>query len=235
MNMEKNWPSISYKHFMQNEKVPIPIETPFLLYTHFHEISKTEWEHYLNLLPKHLIDEVNRNHFLKDRFHSLFSKLLVFLGYKIITGTNMSLYSYKRNSKGKPYIEDNSIEFEFSISHSGNIVGCVFDFRKIGFDTEEIKDIDLVGFENVFSAAEKWSIRKKGNNEFYRLWTMKEAVTKALGEGIVGDLSNLVVTNGKVKYKNCFWYPEPFLLQQNSCSIVHSNHKKNTAKIYVEF
>lgn len=73
---------------------------------------------------------------------------------------------------------------DFSISHSGSKVVLAVDQRDIGVDIEQISPWYPEVARRVFTPAElAWLEKQKGQAAFYRLWTGKEAVMKALGLG----------------------------------------------------
>ena len=92
---------------------------------------------------------------------------------------------------GKPVIKKPSnSNLDISISHSGNyLVIGIFNSGKIGVDIELLKDIDFRVFRNCLSAGEEIYINsgkkmKQKLENFYEIWTIKEAYLKALGIGL---------------------------------------------------
>lgn len=95
------------------------------------------------------------------------------------------------NSFGKPFI---NTEIDFSISYSNNTT--VLGFIKkgsIGVDVERIRTVDCTLFKDYFSLKEWEFMSQNSFNEvvFFKLWTRKEAVVKAIGKGVFIEL-NLV-------------------------------------------
>lgn len=75
----------------------------------------------------------------------------------------------------------------FSTSHSGNKVICAASkTNNIGVDIELTAPRDLNEFINLLSDKELNNIQKSKNPliEFYKCWTKKEALAKAMGEGV---------------------------------------------------
>jgi len=92
---------------------------------------------------------------------------------------------------GKPVIKKpGNSNLDISISHSGNyLVIGIFNSGKIGVDIELLKDIDFRVFRNCLSASEEIYINsgkkmKQKLENFYEIWTRKEAYLKALGIGL---------------------------------------------------
>ena len=105
--------------------------------------------------------------------------------------TNNQL-SFGFHEHGKPFaiVDDTSSPFSFNVSHSGRrgLIGFAPGGR-LGVDVEErVTRPHLDGIiETVFGTSEQAALaRMSGNRKihlFYSLWTMKEALIKALGTG----------------------------------------------------
>jgi 4'-phosphopantetheinyl transferase len=92
----------------------------------------------------------------------------------------------------KPYIMDLP-NFKFNISHSKNIVTCIFDQEDVGIDIEQISKLDPALAKFVLSESEYDSFRNSLEpvKYFYRLWTLKESYLKAIGSGLISDLREI--------------------------------------------
>lgn len=94
-----------------------------------------------------------------------------------------------RHPKGKPYSLDDKSLF-FNISHSGGM--CVFAFSReceVGIDIERKRELTALQglISKNFTASEIRFITRNPEEElerFFRLWTIKEAYLKAIGEGM---------------------------------------------------
>lgn len=107
---------------------------------------------------------------------------------------------------GKPIIKKPvNLNFDISISHSGNyLVVGICDRGKIGVDIELLKDIDFRVFRNCLSVSEEMYINsgKEITQEienFYEIWTRKEAYSKALGTGLQKPLPITQFYPGNIK------------------------------------
>lgn len=92
---------------------------------------------------------------------------------------------------GKPIIKKPSdLNLDISISHSGSyLVIGICDGGKIGVDIELLKDFDFGIFRNCLSVSEEIYINSGKEitqrlENFYEIWTRKEAYLKALGIGL---------------------------------------------------
>ena len=100
-----------------------------------------------------------------------------------------------KDYEGKPYIEG----FEhFSISHSDSSWAVLIDERECGLDIQYGRSCDFLSiarrFFNPEDAAAVGGIYSMGESaeaearaEFFRIWTKREALIKALGLSVVSD------------------------------------------------
>jgi 4'-phosphopantetheinyl transferase len=100
---------------------------------------------------------------------------------------------------GKPTLADAG-EIAFNVSHSGDhVLVAVGRAAAIGVDVEQMRPgVDLVGVgARVFTPGELASIAGAPDDEktsrFFRHWTFKEAVVKAVGLGLSLDLKRFEI------------------------------------------
>ena len=104
---------------------------------------------------------------------------------------------FSTNAWDKPVLPASGIEF--SISHSGSFVWtAVSRAGAIGIDIERVDAaVDYHDLAGIFHPAECSAIRalpaQLARDAFYRCWTRKEAVVKALGEGLSRPLTSFRV------------------------------------------
>ncbi|SDF24449.1 4'-phosphopantetheinyl transferase family protein [Desulfovibrio legallii] len=108
-----------------------------------------------------------------------------------------------RTAQGKPFCPD--VGLEFSLSHAGHMVWAAFCRQApVGVDVEEIRplpDLDdlaaqLHPEENAQLRALPPALRQAA---FYRCWTRKEAVLKALGTGLFLPLADFQTDVGEAE------------------------------------
>ncbi len=109
-----------------------------------------------------------------------------------------------KNSYGKPYFIDFSLFF--SISHSENITAIALSKREIGLDIQKKRAKTPKRVTQRLSVAEK-------QEDFYRIWTTKEAYIKYCGKSIAKLYSRLEYKNGALYEQNTpvaavFFYAE---------------------------
>jgi len=98
---------------------------------------------------------------------------------------------YENGVHGKPRLGPGLPSLEFNLSHSGRsgLLAVARD-RPVGMDVEQVRDVPeaLSIADTHFSAAERqvlWSLpAAERRGAFFRCWTRKEAMVKAIGEGL---------------------------------------------------
>jgi len=105
---------------------------------------------------------------------------------------------FLQGEKGKPFLSNTSLQFNLSHAEDCVFIG-VANEAEIGVDVEHIapqKDY-LALARRFFSPAEYAQLFALSGAmqrlAFYRIWTMKEAVVKALGDGLSFGLDRFVV------------------------------------------
>lgn len=85
------------------------------------------------------------------------------------------------DSMGKPYLPGGPF---FNLSHSGDKVVLLVSSRASGVDIEQISPWSEAVAQRVFTPREQaWLKTHREKAAFYRLWTAKEGIMKALGLG----------------------------------------------------
>jgi 4'-phosphopantetheinyl transferase len=145
---------------------------------------------------------------------------------------------FEYSTKGKPHIRGESLDgVQFNISHSGDAVAIIVSRgRKVGIDVEKIRDDipDLELAKRFFSYAEAAAISRvhglKRAEFFLKIWTRKEALLKATGEGI-GGLGNSInlINQCSISHNGILWqvhdfavpseYTSAFVVEGGECFI----------------
>jgi 4'-phosphopantetheinyl transferase len=149
-----------------------------------------------------------------DRWRRLAGRLLLWYTLKNHTGWDQnSLPPICYNVYGKPYLPD--FDLDFSISHAGSMVACGFVFSgKAGLDVEEIFPVDFADYASILNIDEQAAIRAGKNSlkTFYRIWTRKEAILKAIGTGFLMDPAPFATMGATVKAAGRNWFLHEILL-----------------------
>ena len=74
----------------------------------------------------------------------------------------------------------------WSLSHKSSVVGGVASPMPVGLDLETIRPVSDALLTKVADADEWRLARGRADDRFFRFWTAKEAVLKAVGKGITG-------------------------------------------------
>jgi 4'-phosphopantetheinyl transferase len=101
---------------------------------------------------------------------------------------------------GRPRIDWPPTDLDFNLSRSGpHWLLAVVAGHQVGVDLEDDRSLDVDGASQlVMSALELAHVRARPDatartHAFFRCWTRKEAVVKAIGVGIITDLSEVDV------------------------------------------
>lgn len=153
------------------------------------------YQPYLSMLCKEKVQKIESMVQPADRLRSVCGELLV---RKVISeGFNMEnrdIY-FAENQYGKPYFPQKE-DFHFNISHSGKWVLGAFASVQVGVDVEEVhRPVDREVAALVLSPAELARYRQleEGPAEgfFFRTWTLKESLVKAMGCGFYMEPSHM--------------------------------------------
>ncbi len=155
---------------------------------------------YCKALNNDELDDVNKFYKLEDRKRKLSS--LLFIKFTIAKYLSLSHteVSVVKNQYGKPYFA-NRVDIHFNISHSGEYAVLAVSDSPLGIDVEVRKPINdfLAISENYFSKNEyNFLISSKSSADkkidlFFDIWTMKEALIKAVGKGLSIPLASFDV------------------------------------------
>lgn len=173
-------------------------------------------------LPKKVFIEASRYRRWQDQQAYLGGRYLLLKALDELHLPSHLLDELKYSKFGKPYLP---INLNFNITHSGEFVLlAVSDSHKIGIDAEKIKKVNLTEFQNQFTDLELLNICQADNKlvEFFKYWTIKEAVMKADGRGLSIDFKQiLVTTNAYLDGK--LWYIKEIALTQNYIAHIATN------------
>ena len=93
------------------------------------------------------------------------------------------------DADGKPYLPGH--RYHFSIAHSRELVGVAIAGFPIGLDLEWARPVDQAGLSRRFFSPEEAELFRENPNpdQFFTLWTCREAAIKADGRGLAKLLS----------------------------------------------
>ena len=145
------------------------------------DISDAEFEKCFLLMSDEKRKTVEHFRSEEDKKRSIAADMLARRAVAEQCGTPEADISFYREQGGKPHVLGDITEF--NVSHSADLVVCAVSDKPIGVDVEKIRDIDLGVAKRFFTENE---IRYVGNSteNFFEIWTKKEAVVKCIGSGL---------------------------------------------------
>lgn len=163
------------------------------------------YDHLRFLLPEEEQARADRFHFARDRAIHTVAHALLRRCLEAATGRRD--WHFRRNAFGKPELAEPAAgELRFNLSHTRGLAACALAFGpELGIDVEEIDagnheagNDRLALARHVFAPAEHAFLAaqppEKRAETFFLLWTGKEAVVKALGQGLSLSLADFVIS-----------------------------------------
>ncbi len=187
---------------------------------------KEKFDEFYNELPNILKNKIDRLKRYKSKLHSLIGLQLLKTSLSDFNFSNKILEKIRYKEDGKPYIPNS---FCFNISHSENIIICACYNSNIGVDIEKIMPRNINKLQTFISKDEFIALSNSTNQDqlFAKIWTQKEAFSKAIGSGMNLSFADINITNLKVMHKNEFWYLYPLNIDKKYfCHICVADNKK---------
>ncbi|WP_322020474.1 4'-phosphopantetheinyl transferase family protein [Clostridium butyricum] len=102
------------------------------------DLNTNEINNLMEFINEERKKKIDRLKYTKNKTSSIISDILIrsIISDKLNVKNNK--IQFKRTNYGKPYL-DNTLNFHFNISHSGDYVVCAIDKNIIGIDIEEKK------------------------------------------------------------------------------------------------
>jgi|GEM_PF-3379800 len=167
----------------------------------------------LNLQTSSNLTESEKNkakniRFSKDRTQYLFSHDMLRVLIRLYGEPEAASSEFITNRYGKPFIQGSNIEF--NLSHSGNIAMAAFSINiPLGIDVEKKRDdFDFMAIGKRFFTPKEYLHIESAKNPrdcFFRYWTSKEAIIKAIGQGLSTDLTSFSIPSENSKPHTITW------------------------------
>jgi 4'-phosphopantetheinyl transferase len=125
----------------------------------------------------------DRFRFDDDKRRSLLGRMLLRYALKKHVGYQGSHFPRLHyNRYGKPAVM--GMKGGFNLSHAGDWAVCAYTMQgDIGVDVEKRVPIDIYDYQDVLTPEEFTQLAQGENVDFFRLWSLKEAIIKADGRG----------------------------------------------------
>lgn len=142
--------------------------------------------------PQWRKDKMLSYKFIKGRLQNALAYLLLIYALRE-EGVFIDMPEFYYGEHNKPYLK-NYPGWHFNFSHCKNAVCCVLSREEVGIDIEEIGNYKEHLAEYISNEEELEFLHNSENqaDEFYKLWTRKEAVFKMIGSGITKDIKNIL-------------------------------------------
>lgn len=136
-------------------------------------------------VPKEQTDKLSERY--KSKAMSVLARELV---ERLVTKETKSPFRLRMEHResGEPYIEGHE-DIRVSLSHSGNIICAAYSDALIGIDVEKKAELREKVLSRAYNAYERRYVEGFSDPEekraaFYKVWTVKEAAAKSMGEGL---------------------------------------------------
>lgn len=173
-----------------------------IYYTIFEEErAAEELEALLQQMPKSITERVERYRQDINKYQLVYGRMLINKLFQDLGYTNFNLKDLQYTSFNKPFWR---ADLDFSIAHSGHIVGCALSTKgNIGLDIEKVQSIDINNFGHILNIEDQQFLSASTNlkKDFFKIWTIKEAVSKADGRGLSMEVKDIFIG---MKEATCF-------------------------------
>lgn len=150
------------------------------------------FERYSALLDAEERERLSRYRFERDRRRFVISHALVRAALSEFADISPAAWRFRKNRSGRPEIENPlSLPLRFSLSHTRDLIACaVSRALEVGIDVEAVEDSNDVAAlaERAFAPKELLVLNALPSgqriDQFYAIWTLKEAYAKARGLGL---------------------------------------------------
>ncbi|MEM1123192.1 MAG: 4'-phosphopantetheinyl transferase superfamily protein [Bacteroidota bacterium] len=178
-----------------------------IYYYHWTEpFPNQKWKSYYQQVPPDIQARIQRYRKVENKYQLLMGRLLLKKGMHELGFVDFRLSDVYYDEFNCPKWSDSVY---FNIAHSGNVVACAFSTTQpIGLDIEQIRPINLADFDYVLNEVDQQAITKASDPylAFFKIWTIKEAVTKAMGQGLAIDVQPIYIFEKYALHGDRKWY-----------------------------
>ncbi|HWJ91080.1 MAG TPA: 4'-phosphopantetheinyl transferase superfamily protein [Flavisolibacter sp.] len=171
-----------------------------------HRLSPEKFRSLFQVLPPEQQERNRGFRFWQEAQTHLIGKMLLKAGLDEMSPDQYSLQDLRYTVHQRPFFENG---IDFNIAHSEDIAICALSKTcRVGVDVERVRSLSIDQYRNHFSE-EEWKAVNKGPDpirNFFRLWTEKESIVKAIGAGLGLPLTEIRPGNNQFKWQNGDWF-----------------------------
>lgn len=176
-------------------------------------------------LPAEKQLRINKLHQQNDKVLSLAGLQLLKIAMADFPTSHFSLSQIQFPEQAKPFFANN---FDFNISHSGDIVCCIVsDSLKVGIDIELQREVKEATIEKYLNESESAYHQPSHDNEhqaFFNTWTRYEAIIKAANHGSIFNMKDIQLESDGGVYQKQFWYTYPVDIMTDEANKQYTCH-----------
>ncbi len=173
------------------------------------------------LMPAERRERASGYRFATDRRLNIIAYGLLLYGLREAYGLS-GPFSFGYGQVGKPFLKDwPEINFNFSHCRLGAV--CAIGSGALGVDIQDVQPPDEAAVRKFCNEQEHRRILRAENPSlaYTRLWTCKEALAKQSGQGLEGDLPDMLAANARsgrpVRLKTWAWPERGYALSLAYC------------------
>jgi 4'-phosphopantetheinyl transferase len=183
--------------------VPLPLERNIAYVSIFTtDRSVTDCNAMRSMLSTEENVQADRFMFERDRIRYIASHAGLRVRLAACCETSPETLVFSAGSRGKPFLSNASIPIEFNLSHSGVQAAIVIALeRQCGVDIEKVRaevSHETIATRFFCEREQAWlqSLPQENRSQgFFRLWSTKEAILKASGNGLSTPLDAVDTTD----------------------------------------
>ena len=158
------------------------------LFNELNLINENNIEQLLELLPPERKERAMKYRFFSGKTSCVIAYLLFLYGYRVIYG-NTDTPDFDVEDNGKPYLTSHP-DIHFNLSHCTGAITCVFADSPVGVEIQECRKVTPSHIRKICTDAEADNIMSSNNpdEEFCKIWSVREAVSKCTGEGVFKNI-----------------------------------------------
>lgn len=181
-----------------------------------------------SLLDRETMQKINRFLNADDKIRSLLSHLFLKYLISLELGCDLMEIKFGYEKHGKPYLLS-SEGLSFNISHSGEFIAIAISSVNIGIDIQEFIDLEYQDLAMRFFSNQEYNYINNTSDiqeNFFRIWTLKESYLKARGSGLHTPLNSFYfsIENNKINlyhkgYNTMFYFYDEIIHDKYYMSI----------------